>query len=333
MNYFYKLFFITFLLTLSIYAFILSVDPYDKFHYNFWNLQRGNKVKQINQTKENYKIFLLGSSRVERFDPEYIERITGKKTFNYGINKSMPEDLLAVTRHVIDKQKPETIFIQLDFSMLNQSINIDKRLKNSYLNKYLEIDTTNRENPFLYFFEKSYFTFDAIKYSVFALRKSRRAINHKENGMYTPKKIPKGDITYSKKYFQYNYYNYRFSKDRIDYLKKIKQICEKNNINLIVSIAPMVYHQIDKIFEDPDLKKHFLEFKEIAVDIFGQVYDFNNFSTKDYKYPYWLDSVHSTEALSNIMTDIIFKGENISDFGILLNKDNISAYIENLNQH
>ncbi|NOR57679.1 MAG: hypothetical protein GQ474_04065, partial [Sulfurimonas sp.] len=120
MKYLSKIFSLIIIISISFYAFILSIDPYDKYGFNLWKLKnkavnsyRDNKFHQINNTSKKYDLFILGSSRVQGFDPELLEIRTGLKTFNYGVNNAKPEDLLAITKHIIAKQHPKIIFLQL----------------------------------------------------------------------------------------------------------------------------------------------------------------------------------------------------------------------------
>lgn len=340
MKYFKKVFLFSILLYVSFYVFNISVDPYDKFNINYWNLKtkavssyRDNKFYQIDATQKKYDLFIIGSSRVQRFDPEYIESITGLKTFNYGVNNSKPEDLLAITRHIIDKQKPKYIFLQMDFYNLNENIPTDKRLENSPLKDYLS-STFSKDNEKLFFYyEKSYTTFESIKDSVKVIFKNyigNPEITHKNNGMFVRKELSE-DIKLAEAYFKNEYKEYTFSQNRVLYFKEIRKLCKDNNIELIVSISPINEEHYNKIKDIPSLFARLIEFKQYAVDIFGKVYDFNNPCAFKYQYPYWNDSVHPSEELSKEMTDIIFKHDiNKCGFGKIIQKSNIKQYIDSL---
>lgn len=338
MRYVINLFLLTFFFYICLYIFILSIDPYNKFNINFWNLNtkavsnfRNNKFRQIDSTNKNYELFLLGSSRIQRFDPEKIKKIIGLESYNYGVNNANPEDLLAILKHIVLKQKTKVIFLQVDFYMLNENIPLDKKLYNSPLYKYLDDDNKvvdNKSN--LFYFEKSYITFDAIKDSFNILIKNKITDfkpSYKKNGMLLPESIEK-EVDLVKTYFKQEYYSYKFSKKRISYLNKIKEICDNNNIELVVSISPMNKDHLDLVIKDKFLNKRFIEFKRIIVNIFDEVFDFNNEYVSNYYYPYWMDSIHPSENLTDIMIEIIFDNKRISNFGYILNKQNIEKYLE-----
>lgn len=339
MSYLKKVLLFSISIFISLYIFNISVDPYDKFNINFWNVKtkavssyRDNKFHQIDSTNKKYDLFIIGSSRVQRFNPEYIKEITGYETFNYGVNNSKPEDLLAITKHIVHKQKPKFIFLQTDFYNLNENILMDKRLENSPLKKYLDNKVLKENDGYFYFYEKSYLTLSSVKDSLKVIYKNyigSPEITHKMNGMFVRKKPPE-IVGLAKPYFKNEYKDYTFSKKRINYFKEIKEICLQNNIKLIVSISPMNKEHYIKIKSNSQLFERFIEFKKNIVDIFGDIYDFNTPCAFEYDYPYWGDSVHPSEELSIIMSDVIFKNEKVGCFGENVNHDNISEHIQKL---
>jgi hypothetical protein len=343
LKYIIKLFTFIILIVVSFYIFILSIDPYDKYGFNYFNLTtkavnsyRDNKFHQIDNTIEKYDLFILGSSRVQAFDPDIIEKDTGLKTFNYGVNNSKPEDLLAITRHIIEKQTPKIIFLQLDFYNLNKHIPMDGRLKVSPLREYLDNTVKAKiDNKNFYYFEQNYTTLTSLKDAIKLLYKNKLGtveITHKKNGMkigYEPREKP----NLAEGYFKNEYKNYEFGKNRIEYFNQLKSLCDKNNIKLIVSISPMNEEHFLKLVNDKHLYKVLFDFKRKVVEIFDEVYDFNNFGAFEYQYPYWNDSVHPSVELPKIMSKILFNSKSIdNNFGIKLNKDNIDEYLKQLKQ-
>jgi len=348
MKFYTKFIIFSFLIGTCFYLFVLSVDPYDKYGFNFWNLKtkavnshRDNKFHQINNTKKHYNLFIIGSSRVQAFDPDILEKEIHLKTFNYGVNNSKPEDLLAITKHIIAKQKPKIIFLQTDFYNLNKHIPMDGRLNSSPLKAYLEGTVTkNINNKKFYYFEKTYITLSSLKDSIKLVYKNKLGhveITHKKNGMKLGYK-PVRDPELAETYFKNEYKTYEFDSNRINYFKKLKHICDSNNIELIVSISPMNKDHFLKLVSDKYLLEKLLAFKRIVVNIFGTVHDFNNISTFNYNYPYWSNSVHPSIELPKLMSSVIFHKYGYSyknvpkDFGVLLTKQNIEQQLESLKQ-
>jgi len=343
MKYLIQLFIFIILVFISFYIFILSVDPYDKYNFNYWELKtkavnsyRDNKFNQIDNSQIKYDLFIIGSSRVQGFNPSLIELETGLKTFNYGVNNSKPEDLLAITRHIIAKQKPKIIFLQVDFYHLNKSIPIDRRLKTSPLGKYLnENIKASSSNSIFYLYNQSYLTLRSLRDSIKIIYKNKLGkieTTHNKNGMKIEHKIPK-KAKLAKAYFQNEYKNYEFGKQRIQDFIQLKELCKKNDINLIVSISPMNKEHFLTLMKNKKLFNMLLMFKRKIVEIFIEVYDFNNLGAFQYNYPYWIDSVHPSMELSNIMSEIIFdrKKEESNIFGKKITNDNINQYLQDLN--
>jgi len=343
LKYIIKLFIFISLIAVSFYLFVLSIDPYDKYGFNYFNLTtkavnsyRDNKFHQIDNTMEKYDLFILGSSRVQAFDPELIEVDTGLKTFNYGVNNSKPEDLLAITKHIVAKQTPKIIFLQLDFYNLNKHIPMDGRLKVSPLREYLDNNVKETiDSSEFYFYEKTYTTLSSLKDSIKLIYKNKLGtveITHKHNGMNLGN-ISKEKPKLAEPYFKNEYKSYEFGEKRIGYFKQLKKLCDTNNIKLIVSISPMNEEHFTKLVNDDYLYRKLFSFKRKVVEIFDKVYDFNNIGAFKYQDIYWMDSVHPSVELTNVMEKIIFTSQNINNnFGIKLNKDNIEAYLEHLKQ-
>jgi hypothetical protein len=342
LKYIIKLFIFIVLIAISFYSFILSVDPYDKYGFKYWGLKtkavnsyRDNKFHQINNTQIKYDLFILGSSRVQAFDPELIEVDTGLKTFNYGVNNSKPEDLLAITRHIIAKQTPKIIFLQLDFYNLNTHIPVDARLKVSPLREYLDSNVKESiESSKYYYYEKNYTTLSSLKDSIKLVFKNKLGtveITHKQNGMLIGNEAKKKP-NFVEGYFTNEYKTYEFDEKRISSFRKLKTLCNKNNIKLIVSISPMNEKHFFTLISNENLYAKLFSFKKIVVEIFKEVYDFNNLGAVEYKYPYWNDSVHPSVELPKTMIKIIFNKINVTnDFGIKITNKNIDNYLKRLN--
>lgn len=82
-----------------------------------------------------------------------------------------------------------------------------------------------------------------------------------------------------------------------------------------------------KLYDDKNLFEKFLKFKQIVVNIFDEVYDFNTIDVKNYNSNYWVDSVHSTYELAYLMMDNVFLDTEVK-FGNIVNNNNLSSYLK-----
>jgi len=316
---FLKLFFgLSAFLIIFSYAFILAVDPYEKYGFNLFHLKskavatgRENKFRQINSPLNQYEAFIVGSSSAHRFETKYFKKLTGLKTFSYALQHTTPEDNLAVIRHILDKQKNvKLIFLQVDFYALNTHFATDNRLFNSSLIKYLDAQK-QEEAKQISIFNHSYFTLQALRDSIRTVLanifNTTRKTYLKDGDHIYEKPIP-GPI----KVLQFSYQNYEFDKKRMKYYQLIQKECDKKNVRLIVAISALSYEHLQRIYQNKELKKKFFEFKKIIHSTFREVYDFANFLVaKEYNsYEYFYNSTHPTPKLSRILLDKVFKGAN-----------------------
>jgi len=341
MSYTIKTLIFTAILVFITYLFVLSVDPYDKEGIDYWNIgtkavssAREYKFTHLDSGRNNYKAFIVGSSRVLRMDPELIEKYTGLPTYNYGVENANAEDLLAEVMHVVDKQKPEMIVLFLDFYMMNGYTGTDKRLVQSRLSKYLDKKSTVEKDDFkLPYFHTAYLTMRALKDSfnlVLFSDENRGGDIYLKNGQHI-KEEPEEEPKLAVEYFSNQYNSYRKDKVRLEMFAKIKTLCRKNNVKLIVSQTPMNNEHLKKVLEDPKLREMFIIFKKEISSIFGGFYDFNNFSVSAYgDKKFWYDSVHPSENLTQIMIDKLFdseKNNSNSKFGRFITPSEIEEYV------
>jgi hypothetical protein len=341
MNYFSKLLLISIILATAFYTFILSVDPYEKFGFNVWHLKtkavysdRDMKFYHINQPKNQYDFFVLGSSRAQYIDPDQIDNLTHHKSYNYSVITGQPEDYLVITRHIIDKQKPKAILLYLDFKNLNAFNKKTKQFTDAKLLKYFDQNTRLEEKKESLLFAKSYMTLTALTDSIkiiFTNAFGDTAPVIKSNGMYARDHgplyhIPKLEMSYFDEY----YVDYSIDKERVFYLTEIKKLCEIHNIKLVVCISPVSKEHLDKILVNNNLRKNFFEFKRVVTSTFGEVHDFNNYAISKYDGYYWVDSVHITKEFANIIIDRALSDKKQNEmFGYVLKKENIEFYINN----
>jgi hypothetical protein len=73
---------------------------------------------------------ILGSSRVLKVEPDYLERRLGGSFFNAGVDHGRPEDFLALLRWYVDRfgHHPETIVLGLDIAALADKPGPDAQL-------------------------------------------------------------------------------------------------------------------------------------------------------------------------------------------------------------
>lgn len=312
---------ITTLIALStLYGLILAVDPYNKFGFNLFNFPtkavdfaRENKFNQVEYSKKNYTGFIMGSSSAHRFDTKDLNKASGLEFYNYSTQSATPEDFIAMTRHLLSRFKPKMIVISFDMEVLNKRIKTDDMFYSSPLVNYLK-EAPERE-IISSLFNNSYFTLEALadSFQVIWVNLFGTA-NHAylEDGNHVGG-APVEKINVK----QFNFGNFTLDERRVSYLKTIKELCDKNEIKVIVFTSPLSLEAVQRLDNDPSLKEGVEITKKVLVDIFGGLWDFiDQESVRGFNTPeYWIDSNHPTHRFSGIIAERIFRPETHPNLG------------------
>lgn len=91
---------------------------------------RAEKLRLLQQLPQQPDGLILGSSRVLKLEPSFIENETGLTFFNAGVNYARPEDHLAWIRYWIELygQPPEFVILGIDPSSFDDAVAPDARL-------------------------------------------------------------------------------------------------------------------------------------------------------------------------------------------------------------
>ncbi|GJM24126.1 MAG: hypothetical protein DHS20C16_05410 [Phycisphaerae bacterium] len=134
------------------FAFSLYVNPWGDFgKTGFHRLYNARLAKadflDAMPRRDLPEVVVMGSSNTMQYRPATIERLTGKRAFNFGVFWGRAEDFLCITRHVVDDldHKPSLMIIGIDTWSFAPAINehpvfpgIRRRLLNApQLSKHL----------------------------------------------------------------------------------------------------------------------------------------------------------------------------------------------------
>lgn len=307
----------------ALYGLILAVDPYNKFGYNLFGFEtkavdfaRENKFSQVEHSKLPYTAFIMGSSSAHRYKTAELNRLTGLLSYNYSTQSATPEDYLAMTRHILKKFKPKLFLIAFGFEELNQNIKTDDMFYSSPLKDYLsEIPADEKEADL---FNNSYLTLEAISDSfqviwVNLFGKAQHA--YLEHGDHYVE--PKAKVL---KVSQAGYGAWELNQKRVQYLKTIKELCDKNNIKVVVFTSPLSLEHLNIIRDNKDLAAGYKAYKETLVDIFGELWDFQTDEIAKFNSPeFFQDSNHPNHDFSTMVMEEMF-GNKKPSFGKLIKK-------------
>lgn len=317
----YKLFvtkFISWLLSLLMIAltFNIIIDPYNVTNYNMLNIEhkfiRDNRLFKINQIKELEQIdnLILGSSRSEGLNPKLLDEYLGGFTYSFSIGGANIEDHLGILLYLekIDKI-PKNILLCLDFGAFSKDLPTPSGF---YKIPELNFLNTNSSNDALY----KLLSIDAIRASFKTLKnhiKSKQPDSYiDEQGFLvrTTKDISNNLMEINKLTEQYYNFTYKkgkmvLSEKRFEYLKQIVEISNRYHISLKIMLTPVHTRLFNKIIDDDQLVRTFINFKSTLHDI-HEFYDFmidDDFNTNDSNFE---DAVHYTEEYGNLLIRKIY---------------------------
>ena len=208
----------------------------------------------------------------------------------------------------MSKGIPKLILLQIGFVELDKNYKTDNRLYNSSLAKYLKEQKKSKT-----LFDNNYFTLDAIRDSlrVIFVNNWGTALhsNYRKNGDYVYEAPNPGPVEVQ----QSSYAGWELDKNRVQILLKLKDLCTKNNIKLIVFTAPLSYEHYKIAVSHPD---HPIFLKKLK-ETYQEFWNFHTESIKSYSsYKEFSNSTHMTHDFSETLLRRMLGGEfeNIGKF-------------------
>ncbi|MCA9169885.1 MAG: hypothetical protein KDB23_19555 [Planctomycetales bacterium] len=112
------------------------VNPYAQYPTHWFEpvvqRSRAEKVRMLTALPRPPAGLILGSSRVLKIEPDYLQQLTGRTFFNAGTNYGRVEDIVAFVRLYEAKfgQSPQTLVVGLDLAGFSPAAKVDPRLLN-----------------------------------------------------------------------------------------------------------------------------------------------------------------------------------------------------------
>lgn len=316
---------LTIVISINCYFDVYAVFRQDKdVYYGNINYRYSKSVFVLNH-KKNYNTFIFGSSRVQKMNP----LILGLNSYNMGVPSGIPEDCLRdlkifITNNVNIKNVYlgiDNFCYKLDYEKIIENLDTnpyytDRALNSKYLIKMaLQIPNIDKIKPYIKLdnndLVKNYLTTSG------QLLLAELSENNIENHII--------DYVYDNKFNKPYYFSDKNA--HIDYtisiIKAIKELCEKNDINLIVFFNPV--HITSYLMDDINISNRF---KRELVKV-TDFYDFNyiNFvTTNNY---FWYETSHPRYFVCDWELKVItnqIDEEIPRDFGHLITQQNIDYY-------
>ncbi len=321
------IFFISIVCVVNYYFDVYAVFKQDKEVY-YGNINyRFAKTAHILKNKEKYDTFIYGSSRVQKMNP----LIINAKSYNMGSPSALPEDCLRDLMLFINNNiEIKNIYLGID----NFSYKLDYRklIQNFDMTPYNENNLNNKK----YLFKMLLKVPDYDKIKPYLKLTDRNLVRNDlldlgmlEIPQYTEYEIESLKNKYiSNEKFNKPYYfddNNEHIYDTILIIRKIKKLCDDNNIKLVVFFNPV--HITSYLKDDIHLSNRF---KKELVKI-TDFYDFNYINFVSINNYFWYETSHPRYFVCDWELKVITNqfDKNIpKDFGRLITKDNVDYYCE-----
>lgn len=348
-----KLWFFTILmLSISIIVFNFIINPFGIFeHETKFNTIKNNLLSD-KMTKFYYAkrseatVLIIGTSRSAHMNPEVLENVLNKKVYNLSLGGSTIYEHYHNIKYFVENKNIDIVILSTDFFSYNPLANkigsnalkgfdikrFDKYSLDDYINSLFSLKGTAKSLLTLKdsilgkTMEKDLsIGWDIRNNSYFKIKK------------YGNKEIIKG-IKNSLKSYSGNkevfglkqLSNFDSVNKTLNYIEKIVKICNENDVVLKVYISPVYSKHIDLIYS-LDLGSTYEYWKKSLVETIGNIYDFSSYNSITNNLNWFLDSSHiQVKASDYIFYKLVYDksfDNNHSDFGILLNKSNISNYL------
>ena len=275
------------------------------------------KIRYLLENPEKYNAYCFGSSRVGKID--LTKTGSGYHYYNMTYSQGLPEEWLDdVQLFLAHHVKIRQIIIGID----DFSFKVDPKTHES---QYLRIpyhDNGNLKTYLSYLLKEPSLPIDpGEKGCIFDIYNTGRPLPgnaDKKIELNVEKHI--NDEKFNK---PCHYVGNRMC-ETIDSLQKLKNLCNENNIELIVFINPI--HKTTYL--DNDLTQ-FNEFKRQLSNV-TDYYDFsglNEITTSNY---YYYETSHYRPLVGDMIIQRIFQPEKGTTFGVYVTKENVEEYLRAL---
>lgn len=308
-------------------------DPFFNWHsYNYTNNPRVAKISYLDKNHSNYDSYIIGCSSTSSYSTDIFEKYMGGRFYNlivYGADMADTEKTVA---YILENYEVKNLVLNLYISNgetydeesdkitrnLHWKVGDDSFL--SYASRYLFVNPRYSLEKIKSLSKNTYLpeTFDVF---------------NEEKGVYDKRARDAEDIgnkeTYLERYpvfanYPTEYHNLKNMDKAVKSLEKIKELCDINDVKLLVLTSP-VYGEYMKFFPEEEVK---LFYEKIAA--VTPFWDFS-LSPVSYEPRYFYDSTHFRNCVGDMAAAKIFGDTSVyvpEDFGFYVTEDNVSEYVK-----
>jgi hypothetical protein len=274
----------------NVFHFISDIDKSKVINRSDESAPRGNMLWRTIHFKRNpQKIMLIGDSQGKNLRTDMIKAYSGESVFNYCVAGASFESLFEMFWFASKQIKLEKVYFQVAFMNynLNRSYNIFHFAKD-----YMD-------HPYKYFTTKEIY-YDAFINIAYFLTHDAKLIS--DSYEFTPISEMNALAEYRLDLF---FSNYVYPDSYFQELKKIKEYCSANNIDLKFIILP-TYFEVDRYLEQQDLQKMKDRFKD-DIKSLGYTYDLDVPGEIKSKRENFIDYFHPIHPIMDTLVRMIWE--------------------------
>ena len=240
----------------------------DKNIINVFTQQRYNEFYE-QKTNTIDTVFIGSSHSYCTFDPEIIDSILGTSSWQLGTPLQHYDTSYYVLKEVLNYQKPKKVILELYWDILKDDFEMKQantffevlkndELKKEYIKEVFPLNEKIKFNLFPIRYQQDYFAYEANKIQENIEKKfniNEKSTFYSEGNEYYKSRgyvfadiiMPKDEYDKTNQFKNFDGKNWNFNKNQKKYIKKIIELCKKNNIDLYFVTAPVANVSMDFI--------------------------------------------------------------------------------------
>ncbi len=298
----------------------------DKRKYNYLFSQ--NRINQ-------YDGVIVGSSRVMLIHPNKTPLIA--KAYNFGISSATLGQSYFVIKEWIRVAGPSLKYVMLgiDFFAFDAKADVATMRevqesftgRNSYAAYLLSFDTlelsmkaiqNKYDDEILHYFQED----GGFVYAYRDRDIARGIYDHSDLRMYTD-----GQLRYL------SFERMKYNPNALQYLRLIKELCEKNGVKLIPFVTPEQKQLLGFMAGNPTMRNDYLRLRKDLLQVFDKYYDFGGVNSINSSGVHFYDTIHYRTYVGGYIVNRVFEVPDAklpADFGATVTKNNIDSHIKKL---
>jgi hypothetical protein len=333
------------LITISLSVIALSViasvnyvvDPYGVYHYsgksfNYNKIIESDPylIKTFQSKKVQPETIVLGTSRAMRINPPAVKRITGNRAYNLGLSAATPYINYKYLEYAIKVDKNlNTIFLGLDFEVFNSNFSnhanyVERRL-NSPLYMQDLLATLLSDKALI----------DSGKVVIDNINHTTRFTEHRFIGDGSFDETFVFPPNFNQATLQVIPTAFQISSDSMNYIKKIKELCDQYHLKLYIYISPVHAILLETYWQN-EIWDSFEEWKRQLVNI-ATIWDFSGYHEISMSSLNESENYNDLSHFSNKIGDLILYRMLAEEtnkvpayFGVRITPDNIEDHLKKL---